>query len=255
VVCLGVNFHKMSQQPTIHLYAICWNDEKMLPFFFRHYDPLVARYYIFDNGSTDTTLDLLRANPKVVLGEFVVKGRSLVEDAQEFCNHCWKASRGVADWVIVCDVDEHLQHPDLHAYLNSLPAGTSLIIPEGYQMVSETFPTPGAHLATEIRTGARNKLLDKPEFFKPDLIDEINFLPGRHTADPKGKVQTPPDTAIKLLHFKYMGLEYFKSRLSQLSTGLREGDVEKGWGAHYLSDDQAKTERFERLSKAAGIVA
>jgi hypothetical protein len=32
---------------TVHLYATCWNEEKMLPYFFRHYDNLVSRYFIF----------------------------------------------------------------------------------------------------------------------------------------------------------------------------------------------------------------
>jgi hypothetical protein len=25
---------------TVHVYATCWNEEKMLPYFFRHYDTL-----------------------------------------------------------------------------------------------------------------------------------------------------------------------------------------------------------------------
>ena len=49
----------------VHLYAQCWNDEWILPFFFRHYDGLVERYVIYDDGSTDGTLALLRAHPKV----------------------------------------------------------------------------------------------------------------------------------------------------------------------------------------------
>ena len=33
----------------VHLYAQCWNDEFMLPYFFRHYDSFVDRYVIFDD--------------------------------------------------------------------------------------------------------------------------------------------------------------------------------------------------------------
>ena len=49
----------------IDLYTRCWNDAHMLGFFFRHYDPLVQRYVVFDDGSTDGSLDFLRAHPKV----------------------------------------------------------------------------------------------------------------------------------------------------------------------------------------------
>ena len=35
----------------------------MLGFFFRHYNPFVTRYTIFDGGSDDGSLEILRAYP------------------------------------------------------------------------------------------------------------------------------------------------------------------------------------------------
>ena len=55
----------------VDLYALCWNDADMLPFFFRHYDPLVSRYFIFDDHSSDGSLDLMRAHPNVEVESFV----------------------------------------------------------------------------------------------------------------------------------------------------------------------------------------
>jgi glycosyltransferase involved in cell wall biosynthesis len=54
----------------VHLYAQCWNDEFMLPFFFRHYDSFVDRYVIFDDGSTDQTLSILSNHPRVDVRRF-----------------------------------------------------------------------------------------------------------------------------------------------------------------------------------------
>ena len=51
----------------IDLYARCWNEGDMLPFFFLHYDHLVQRYVIYDDGSTDNSQQLLSLNPKVEL--------------------------------------------------------------------------------------------------------------------------------------------------------------------------------------------
>jgi hypothetical protein len=50
---------------TVRLYATGWNEEKMLPYFFPHYDTLVSRYFVFDDGFTDRSVDLLNAHPKV----------------------------------------------------------------------------------------------------------------------------------------------------------------------------------------------
>jgi hypothetical protein len=52
----------------VHLYAQCWNDGWMLPFFFRHYDRLVDRYFMFDDGSSDGTSSILSSHPKVESG-------------------------------------------------------------------------------------------------------------------------------------------------------------------------------------------
>ena len=46
----------------IDLYTLCWNDADMLGFFFRHYDRFVQRYIVYDDGSTDQSLEILHAN-------------------------------------------------------------------------------------------------------------------------------------------------------------------------------------------------
>jgi hypothetical protein len=238
----------------VHLYALCWNEERMLPFFFRHYDPLVDQYFIFDNGSDDSSLEILRKHPKVTLGEFAVQGDSFVLAAQSFYNQCWKASRGKAAWVIVCNVDEHFYHPDLPAYLSALPVGTSLIVPQGYNMISDEFPSGDQPLSEQIRLGVRTSLMDKPQFFSPDLIDEINFCPGRHKAEPTGRVQHTPSIKVKLLHFKFLGLDYFSGRLGQLRQGLRRVDVERGYGCHYSQTREEKAAQFQKLRNEADKV-
>src|SRR5271157_6007949 len=234
-------------RPRIHLYALCWNEARMLPFFFRHYDSIVDRYFIFDNGSTDGSLELLKKHPKVSVGAFTVEGPSFVLAAVDFYNQSWKQSRGQAEWVIVCNIDEHLYHADLRAYLASLPLEVSLIISEGYEMVSEAFPAENVVLSDHVRAGSRSALYDKPVAFVPDSIKEINFCPGRHDAAPEGSVAAPLRREVKLLHYKCLGLEYFVSRSNELRQGLREMDLARGWGHQYVWDDAKKQDYFRRV--------
>jgi dTDP-4-amino-4,6-dideoxygalactose transaminase len=74
----------------------------MLPYLFRHYDTLVSRYFVFDDGSTDHSVDLLSAHPKVTLSYLPVAGDSVVLEGLKFYNNAWKQSRDQADCVIVC---------------------------------------------------------------------------------------------------------------------------------------------------------
>src|SRR4249920_3649935 len=85
----------------VHLYTRSWNDAVMLPFFFRHYDPIVDRYVVFDDGSTDDSLRLLQSHPKVDLRRLplYLDPDSRVISASTFFDQCWKESSGHADWV------------------------------------------------------------------------------------------------------------------------------------------------------------
>ncbi len=75
----------------------------MLGFFFRHYDEIVRRYVVFDDGSTDNSLEILRSHPKVDLRPMppYADPESRVLSGQCLQEVCWKESRGDADWVIV----------------------------------------------------------------------------------------------------------------------------------------------------------
>jgi hypothetical protein len=235
----------------IHLYALCWNEARMLPYFFRHYDSVVDRYFIFDNGSTDGSRELLSKHPKVTLDEFRVDSASFVLTALEFYDQVWKQSRGQADWVIICNVDEHLYHRNLRRYLASLPREVTLIVAEGYEMISDTFPTGKFRLCDRHRTGVPDTQNDKPEILAPDFIQEINFIPGRHEAAPKGLVVTPLKREVKLLHYKCLGPEYLVGRYNELGARLREKDLAEKWGYQYSWPDSEKRDYFQRVKKRA----
>jgi hypothetical protein len=107
----------------IDLYTICWNEVRFLPFFFRHYDPVVSRYVVFDDGSTDGSQSLLMDHPRVELRSFRrTNPDSFVESERGFFENCWKESRGRADWVILVNIDELLYHRELRTYLGECRA-------------------------------------------------------------------------------------------------------------------------------------
>lgn len=236
----------------IHVYAICWNEEKMLPFFFNYYDNIVDQYFIYDNGSTDRSLSILKAHPKVNIDSFVVDGDSLVMSAMDLFNQFWKRSKGKADWIIVCDLDEHLYHPDLRSYLEKCQSeGKTLVIPAGYEMVSDFFPNSTDLLHETIREGVRTHLYDKPQIFNPNEIEEMNFAPGRHSASPVGNIVSPPTMEVCLLHYKYLGFEYVNARHLTLKQGLRKNDIAHAQGVQYLWNEQYRLGQYLGLKNAA----
>ena len=223
----------------VHLYTLCWNEEKLLPHFFRHYDPIVDKYFIFDTGSTDNSFEILSANPKVTASKLELKGDSYVEAARTFYSEQWKDSRGKTEWIFVCSIDEHLYHPRLRDFLTACTRHSiSIINTVGYEMISDEFPSDNLPLHEQITHGFRATGFDKPQIFSPGRIREINFTVGRHRAIPETDVGLilpgEKSDTVKLLHYKFLGLDYLITRFRELRSGLRKGDLEKKYGAQYL---------------------
>jgi Methyltransferase domain/Glycosyl transferase family 2 len=219
----------------VHLYAQCWNDEFMLPFFFRHYDSFVDRYIIFDDGSTDRSLSLLSNHPGVEVRRFErFDLKSFAISEQALSNECWKESRGIADWVIVTDIDEHLFHPSMPRYLRECAVAGVTIIPSlGFQMISNNVPREGEVLFQSYPYGVPWVQMMKSSIFDPSRIEEINFLLGRHAAEPAGEIRIPSRDEVLLLHYKYLNLERTHLRHSQLLSRLGSTDLQNRWGHKY----------------------
>jgi hypothetical protein len=207
----------------------------MLPFFFRHYDPLVSRYFIFDDHSKDGTLDLLHSRSNVEVRPFVRSDPdSLVLSLMSICNECWKRSRGRADWVIVTDIDEHLFHSDLPALLTRYKALGITIVPAlGYQMISEESPRSDELLCETRTQGAPWDQRSRLSLFDPTAITEIDYTVGGHGANPIGRVIGPTRDELLILHYKFLGFERTHARHQQQRSGLRSKDLENGWGYQY----------------------
>ena len=242
----------------IDLYTRCWNDARMLGFFFRHYDRLVSRYVVYDDGSTDDSLDLLRSNPKVEIRPTPPYSdpTSRVASGLAILESCWKESRGVADWVIVTDIDEHLHHPDLENYLKACKQTGVTVIPAlGYEMLADEFPQSGLWLSQSLTMGAPSSDSSKLNIFAPDQIETTNYAVGRHTADPKGIVIAPSRDELLLLHYKFLGFERTKQRLEEYRTRQRQKDLEMYWGNQYSWSREQLMERWQQLTSRLGDIS
>ncbi len=248
-----VRSHRRNNATEVHLYAQCWNDELMLPFFFRHYDSFVDRYIIFDDGSTDRSVDILADHPKVELRPFVRSDPdSFVLSEQALSNQCWKESRDEADWVIVTDVDEHLVHPAMRDYLDACAhAGVTLVPALGFQMIGEEVPCDGQVLRDAVPFGAPWDQMMKPSIFRPSEIEEMNFGTGRHRAQPVGEVRVPERDEVLLLHYKYLGLVRAHARHRELLARLGAKDLDNRWGHQYAWSQEQLAEDWDTFASWA----
>ncbi len=238
----------------VHLYTKLWNEEEMLPFFFRHYDSLIDRYIVYDDGSTDNTLKLLAAHNRVEVRRFErTHPTSFVLSAQALNNNMWKESRGQADWVIMTSVDEHLYHPaGLKRYLHAARCRGITAIPAlAFQMVADALPSPDEYLVKTRRFGAPLDHYNKLNVFDPNALSETNYAVGRHTAALEGRIRYPKRDRLLLFHYKFLGMDYLLGRYALLSSKLGATDKEYGLGYQYdLGRDVLEAE-FAELRRIA----
>lgn len=229
----------------IHVYTVMRNEERILPFYLRHYGAVAEKIIVYDDQSDDRTREILSAHPKVELRDYP---GNLLDDgltAKLFSN-AYREDRS-PDWVMCVDADEFVWSEDLIGHLAEAKAGGHLCIAcNGWEMMSETFPFGDGQIYEEIQEGKRTTWWvnggRKGCVFQPAI--DIWFDAGRHVWSVNGNRNGSSwfDSPVKLLHFRDLGHEYYLWRHQRNAGRLHPNNREHGWGAHNHSPLSA--ERF-----------
>jgi FkbM family methyltransferase len=240
---------RVSRAISFDVYAVCYNEEKLLPAFLHHYR-YADKIVVFDNESTDHSRDIVLAAGREVR-VFSTGGKLDDETNRMIKNTAWKESRGSADFVIVQDLDEFLHFPkypgDLRAGLLELRAtGCTAAKTFAYDMYCTDSEWDAVQMdqcvVTQITRGKRCTWFDydKVLVFDPNAITESNYGPGCHHWNPVGKVKMAPDNLRPMmLHFKHLGPAHELERRITLRDRLSELNLARGHGFQYLKTDQA----------------
>ena len=171
-------------------------------------------------------------------------------------NEAWKAYRDDCDWVIVCDVDEFLYHPDLHARLRAFKAeGVTLPMVEGFEMLSKDHPVhrPGHYIWQDIQTGTPN-----PRYYNKNLIFDpaidINYTLGCHGCQPTGPVRRSDAFEFKNLHYRNLSYAHMVEKSARSAARLSDWNLATNAGFHYRLNAGMSREDYNRLFVPAANV-
>lgn len=258
----------------IWVYSLTFNESHFVKQFLKAYEE-AERIVIFDNESTDNTVELLQQDPRVEIRNNPTNGTirddRYLEIKNDWSNSdfpiSWKEARGKADWVIVVDFDEIfcnaqkigdeiIMDLDL-SYAESL--GFDIIKPYGYNMIKADAPLYAeGHPYEYSKIGTRHEPNDKMCCFRPDRLEEINFFPGCHRAEPIGRGVKTEELKVchlkqyKMLHYKWWNLEHYMERMAGYQTRMSEINKKRGWGWHYMESLEFLRNQFingEKISR------
>lgn len=196
----------------VDVYSTMRNEIKIIPYFLRHYETFADRILVWDDNSDDGTREMLEAHPKVKLLPINL-GRI---DDDYFVTDLWPQyktiSRGYADWVICVDADEFVYHPNILSKLEELESqGIKRVMCYGFTMYHQTLPTTAGQIYEEVKLGVADKWSSKIALFTPDL--NMKWSRGRHRYNHLGgNITAMFDTGIHILHFRYLGWDYYMER-------------------------------------------
>lgn len=234
----------------IHLYTLCYNEEHILPFVLEHYAKLCDKIVVYDNNSTDRSLEIMKACPLVEVRPLGAVGFDDVRNI-EIKNNCWKESRGIADWVIVADMDE-LLYVDKSYLQRMTDAGVTIVKPHGYNMISETYPVEGMPITKQITRGMYDPQYSKAILFNPDALREIGYEPGAHICHPTGLVAwNEPDDNIKLLHYHHLTLAKVLNKHAETFHRINKDNLAHGMGVQCAWSTEEHTKNFYGLLRDA----
>lgn len=201
----------------IRLMTVCKNEERIMPFFIKHYESWVDELIIVDGGSTDRGLEIATelGNGKVKIKRAPYDDGKYVDDdiLKRIRNEEWREGKENFDWIIVCDNDELLYHPHILDKLGEYKQkGITFPRVEGYQMMSQTFPDPSHKITDQVKRGYPDNSYNKHIIFDPNKISNPNYLWGSHISYPDGHVVYSEHTELKLLHYRMLSYEYHMNK-------------------------------------------
>ena len=198
------------RRDNILVQTLCYNEEKLLPFFLDYYSDFSDSITIIDTGSTDSSIDIIQSFDKCEIDLIQLDFYEHREDLlMLFRNHYWKRVQKRYDWVFIVDIDEYIYTPrGVTDVLQEAKIINSTIFPiKGYDMVADSLPEPATNIIDHTNRGFPVSNLNKLAVFNPNAVD-IRYNDGCHSAEPFGTIKYHT-SQLFLLQYRFMGHDYF----------------------------------------------
>lgn len=230
----------MINNKTVELFTLCYNEEVILPHFLEYYSKFVDKITIYDNESTDNSINIINNFKKIPINVITYKTQNKLNDNEylNIKNNCWKNSK--CDYVIIVDCDEFFNFKDINVDFD-------IITPVGYEMVNNKI----INNILEINEGVFENNYSKTIIFNPKKIKEINYTAGCHKCNFIGDniIHLNNDNNYKLLHYKYINLEYVINKYTMYNKRLSEYNKNHNLGIQYTWGIEQITNYYNNLLK------
>jgi glycosyltransferase involved in cell wall biosynthesis len=244
----------------VWIYTVCYNEAHFVKNFLSGYAG-AERIVVYDNYSTDNTVELLGQDSRVEIRMLNTEGKLRDDLHMDIKNHSWKEARGKADWVLTVDFDEIFNRCiqengkakfDLD-FREVSKLGCNIIRPYGYNMISLDAPMGAdGHPYQYANRAIYHVPEEKMVCFNPNQIKEMRFHCGAHECAPLDYDQSTANIRVccldqfKILHYKLWNMDHYLNRIKLLKERQSEFNRGMGTGWHYDMGEQYHRDVFLR---------
>ena len=241
---------------TITLYTFLYNEQEILPYFLKHYSQFVNKIVVYNNMSTDNSIQILNdwKECEIEIRDYDTNNQYDEASLMNFRSNCWKECN--SDYVIVCDMDELLYHPDLIGFIKK-QSYVDYFTPTGYNMVGEEVPTDYTKQIYDIiKVGTKHIGYSKCVLFKRKNVNETNYSAGAHLSSFQGTERLINCTTdeLKLLHYKWLSFDYVYNKHTHYGERRSEHSKKNGWGGHYGLSKERMMIEYNEIKEQSKLV-
>lgn len=246
----------------IHLYTLCWNEEDIIPFVVDYWKAIgVEKAVVYDNYSTDNSVNLLKSyGDWIEVRHFETQGQD--DTIQRIIKSIsWKESKGKADFVIVCDMDEMLYSPYINEELKKMKdGGYNVMGTPWYALCFDEVPQykPNTLLHRQghkfykqyINHHPRYAHLGKFMLFDPNLVDDMCYSVGCHISNPVPMIKLYETDKVFAIHInKGFSEDYFVKRRRIMNNNLSEINKANGMCVEYGKPEQETRNEYRKYQE------
>jgi len=222
----------------VRVHVLCYNEEKILPFFIKSYRSRFpdCAITVYDNYSTDKTVLIANSFGCDIIN-FSTNNQMSDSAHRDIKNNCWKWQK--EEWAIVVDADEIIA-----ATQKDLTKDFNIWKFTGIQMVGQ------GEAYEDIEYGVRDDTYSKAVLFNTFDIVEMNYSVGSHICNPVAKDGYKPfynEKAAALLHYKWVYLGSVLAKHKHYAERQSEENKLNGWSYHYAEQELQQRNYYNEL--------
>lgn len=241
----------------IYWIVLCKDEADIIPYVIPYWRRVADRVIVYDNGSTDGSIELLSGYDWIEVKHFDSNGQNDITQKQ-VKERAYLEYKNACDVVIITDMDEIFYFGDLKPLVAQIiDGGYNILATPIYSLCEDFKPVyeEGKLLHTQCSKFFKQKMnhmqgfeeLSKLSIFNTRVTDSIQMSVGQHY------VKTSPDMRIILsmndfcLHInKGFGEEYFVNKRKKMGNNLSMDNIRGGMCLEYLKDEEASRQEYRK---------